>query len=283
MAQDRPSLSVLGIWPILLGLLPSCGTSLATRAAAKGGDAVTQWTLIAEDNGDGSSNWRTLAMMHMAMHDSLNAARPRYARWSAPLVGEPGGSGTDPDVAMAAAAYEVLWLLHPQRRADTERALVTVLRQYPNEARTAASLALGKAIGRAVVERRSHDGFARVRLFEWDEQPGRWRPTPTSFETSPTNDIAPFLFTRADEVATVPPPSLDSAGFRRELGETQRLGAKLSQDRTPEQTAEARFWAYQSSQLGFVELAVRLLAAHLCWRRSSLMSPTQSCTSLLRT
>jgi len=256
---------VLRLWlmAVLPGLLPSCAASLATRAAEKGGDAVTSWTLIADDYGDGSPNWRTLAVMHMAMHDSLNAARPRYARWSPPVADEPRGRGADPDVAMAAAAYEVLWLLHPQRRADTERALATILRRYPQDASTAAGLDLGKIVGRAAVERRAHDGFERVGLFQGNDQAGHWRPTPTSFESSSTNDIAPFLFTRVDEVGTLlPPPSLDSAEFHRQLAETARLGAKLSIDRTSEQTAKARFWAYQSSQRGFVELAVRLVAAH---------------------
>lgn len=264
VAESRPSVAASGTWliGILLGLLSSCAAPLATQAEHRGGDAVTQWTMIADDYGDGNSNWRTLAVMQMAMHDALNAVQPRYARWFPPAPEEPKDSGAEAEVAMAAAACEVLLLLHPQRRTDTERALATVLDRYPHDGSTAAGLELGKAIGRAAVKRRAHDGFERVQLFEGDNRLGRWRPTPTSLETSPTNDIAPFLFSRSDEVATVPPPALNSAEYRRQLRETQLLGAKLSADRTPEQTAEARFWAYQSSQRGFVELAVRLLAAH---------------------
>jgi hypothetical protein len=66
-------------------------------------DAVTRWTAVADRYGNGAANWRTLAIMHMAMHDALNAARPVYERWSAAAPDEPIAQGANPEVAMAAA------------------------------------------------------------------------------------------------------------------------------------------------------------------------------------
>lgn len=68
--------------------LASCA-SLATMAERRGGDAVTQWRLIADYYGNGAANSRTLAIMQMAMHDALNAAHPLYeqkhASWPSSL------------------------------------------------------------------------------------------------------------------------------------------------------------------------------------------------------
>ena len=82
---------------------------------------VIEWTMLADEFGGGGANWRTIAIMHRAMHDAVNAARPVYARWSPPLPGEPAANGATPEIAMAAAAHQTLLLLNPERRAETER------------------------------------------------------------------------------------------------------------------------------------------------------------------
>jgi hypothetical protein len=223
---------------------------------------VTQWTLIADYYGEGQANWRTLAMMHTAMHDALNAAHATYGRWWPRASGEPAADGAVPEVAMAAAASEVLSLLHPKRAADTATVFADSIARFPDGAGKVAGIALGRAIGRAVVERRARDGFHNAHLFQGREGLGRWRPTPTSFETSQTNEVHPFLFDDVSEVPSEPPLALDTPRYLHELAETRRLGGIHSSERTPEQTTEAYFWAYQSSQRGFVDLAVRLFAAH---------------------
>jgi len=241
-------------------LAESCA-SLATTAQQRGAGAVTQWTLIGDYYGRGAANWRSLAILHMAMHDALNAAHSTYARWCPAEPDEPGAAGASPEVAMAAAAHEVLSLLHPDHRAETAASWQSVLAQYPDDAGKAAGEQLGAAVGRAAVARRNHDGFEVVHFFPPEGAPGRWRPTPNAFATSRTNDSRPFLFAAAAELPSVPPPALGTPQYLRELDETRRLGALASSERTAEQTEHAQFWAHQSSQRGFVDLAVRLLAA----------------------
>jgi hypothetical protein len=241
--------------------LAACAT-LATKAERRGGDTVTQWTLIGDHYGNGVANWRTLAIMQMAMHDALNAAHAAYGRWSPASAGEPAADGANPEVAMAAAAAEVLVTLHPEREAETETALATILARYPDDASKAAGRRLGLAIGRAAVAQRAHDGFDKVHFFPGDEAPGRWRPTPSLFATSRTNDIRPFLFPTASDLPGLPPPRLGTPLYLQQLTETRSLGGLHGSKRTPEQTVAAQFWAYQNSQRGFVNLAVRLLAAH---------------------
>jgi hypothetical protein len=240
--------------------LAACG-SLASQAERRGADAVTEWTLIADFYGDGASNWRTLAIMHMAMHDALNAAHPVYARWTPAAADEPPAAGAAPEVAMAAAAEAVLEQLHPRHAADTAEAFATVLARYPDGPPKTAGVALGRAIGRAAAAGRADDGFYQVRYFPGDEAVGRWRPTPPDFGTSPTNSIRPFLFSSVAEVPSEPALVLGSPVYVEQREQTRAIGGRTSTVRTPEQTNDAYFWAYQSSQRGFIELAARLLAA----------------------
>lgn len=260
MASLRATIHPTLVWLPCLALA-ACA-SLATEAQRRGGDAVTEWTLIGDCYGNGAANWRTLAVLQTAMHDALNAAHPVYGRWSPAGAGEPAVDGANPEVAMAAAAVEVLSTLHPEREAETKAAFASVMAHYPDDASKAAGRRLGSAIGRAAVARRARDGFEKVHFFTGDDRPGRWRPTPSLLETSRTNDIRPFLFATARDVPALPPPRLGTPLYRQELGETRSLGGRRGSGRTAEQTAAAFFWASQTGQRGFVNLAVRLLAAH---------------------
>jgi hypothetical protein len=224
-------------------------------------DSVTRWSKVADRYGNGAANWRTLAIMHRAMHDALNASRPIYERWSAATPDEPAAEHANPEVAMAAAAREVLVRLHPDRASETADEYAKALAGVPDDAGVRAGIALGSAIGRAAVERRARDGVDRVREFQGSDAPGRWRPAPTAFATSRTNDIRPFLFEDAHAVPSVPPPLLGSPAYQEQLEDVRRVGGSRSSRRTAEQTDDAYFWAYQSSQRGFVDLAVRLFAA----------------------
>ncbi len=59
-----------------LAILVVCTAASPTLAR----DAVADWTITADRLGHGNANWRTLAIMHQAMHDAVNAAVPIYAR-----------------------------------------------------------------------------------------------------------------------------------------------------------------------------------------------------------
>lgn len=240
----------------------ACCACMTSGLAAESGDPVTRWTLIADEYGHGSANWRTLAIMHRAMHDALNAAHPVYARWAPLTADEPAADGALPEVAMTASAYQVLLLLHPDRHDDTEQAVKSALSSFADGPDKQAGVRLGTAIGTAAVRRRSDDGSTSAREFVGSNQPGHWRPTPVLHMTSSTNDTRPFLFAATSDVPSVPPPALGSAVYEQQRAETRRLGGASSTDRTGQQTEHALFWAYQSSQRGYVYLGVKLLEAH---------------------
>ena len=100
----------------------------ATWCADRCDAVITDWSLTALQvikAADGYQNpltaTRSLAMMHLAMHDAANAARPRYQRYalaaqSAPSAATAMASATKADAAVGAAtaAHDVLAALYPQ-------------------------------------------------------------------------------------------------------------------------------------------------------------------------
>ncbi|MGI4954370.1 MAG: vanadium-dependent haloperoxidase [Janthinobacterium lividum] len=222
---------------------------------------VTTWTDKADQLGNGNANWHSLAIMHMAMHDALNAVRPIYVRWAPPRPDEPPAAGAAPQAALEAAAATVLEGLHPDRRRDIAALLEVRMTEVPRGPTRDEGLALGRAIGAATLARRSNDGFNQVLLFPGSDVPGVWRPTPPRHQSSATTRTQPFLFAGRSTLMGVPPPEPGSPRYRADVDAVRRIGGAVSTERTPEQTAAAIFWAYQSTQRGYVQLAATLIDA----------------------
>ncbi len=245
---------------LLLAFIAGCaGPVTLTQEDA---DAVTEWTLEADRTGHGGANWHTTAIMHQAIHDAANAVEPRYVRWAPPAPDEPPGGGASLPAAIAAAARTVLIALHPSDDREIGAVYARALARLTPGPAVDRGIALGEAIGRAAVARRANDGFRSVRPFAAATANGRWRPTPPNFATSYTTDSVPFLFPSREQPGAKPPPPPFSPEASADALFTREIGGIDSPKRTPEQTAAARFWAFQSSQRGFIRLAVRLLYAH---------------------
>jgi len=225
-------------------------------------DPVTEWSLLADRVANGAANWRTMAIMHQAMHDARNAAAPAYARWFPPTPDEPPGTGADPDAAMAAAARRVLAAEHPDHQEAIWQAYQHALDRIPDGPARQAGVVLGDAVGAAAVARRARDGFQSIRPFPVGTAVGAWRKTPPEFRASYTTDTRPFLFAGDKDLQPQPPPALGTPRFLEVVAEVQRIGSLESDARTPAQSEAAKYWAYQSGQRGYVHLVVALLDAH---------------------
>ena len=247
---------------IIVAIAFAAGMPLVAPAQAE--DAVTEWTVQADWLGDGGANWHTLAVMHMAMHDAAQTVAHDYARWFPGDV-DRATSGLPTEVSqeatIASAAATILLALHPGSPDETRALLRRALAHVPAGPEKEGGIALGEAIGREVLIQRQADGYRRIHPFAADTRPGRWRPAPPDFQGSNTTDARPFLFAGRTWPGERPPPSEGSGAFDRDVVEINALGSAQSTMRTPAQTEEAEFWAYQSSQRGFVLLAVQLLDA----------------------
>ena len=193
---------------------------------ATGGDAVTVWNanagvaataacLAPLDNPLHES--RIYAMMHVAIHDALNAIDRRSRPYAFDAQAEAGAS---PDAAVAAAARDVLvpliaqlpLELHTQACIDAgvasvEAAYTTALAAIPDNQAKAQGIAVGQAAAAAILDLRADDGAVGPFLnfaCPQDTNPGEYQCTPgTPFIAFQVwENVIPFVLTAQ---LTVPP------------------------------------------------------------------------------
>jgi hypothetical protein len=209
---------------------------------------------------------RTLAMMHAAIHDALNAIDRRYDAY---YFEGPGASGASPDAAVAAAAHTVLvgtiaGFGTPAQKANAqalaEQAYVASLARVPAGPPRDAGVAIGRAAGAAICLLRKDDGATRDASYTPGTGIGKWRPHPNPVPANPPianpdaakgyapsafpgwGSVTPFTLLSASQYWLPGPPALSSPTYARDYNEIKSLGGKVSTARTAEQTEIARFW-----------------------------------------
>jgi hypothetical protein len=224
------------------------------------GNAVTHWNTVATDAfapTEGTNPMmqsRTLAILHAAIHDALNAIDRRFESYTPGLAKAPGASR---DAAVASAAREVLVALVPGQAGLVEAEYRRVLAAFPpGEAKT-SGIALGQASAQATLSRRQADGAEAAAQPPYVPQPGpgeyQFTP-PFNFAAQPGwGRVRPFVI-RLEEHALEGPQPLSSVQYARDLAYVKAIGHIASRIRTPEQSEIARFW-YEDSPLGWNRIA----------------------------
>ncbi len=217
---------------------------------------ATAYQVIKASNGyaDPMAASRVLAMMHLAMHDALNATRPRYATYTQ-LAHD---AGADPAVAAVTAAHDVLVALFPQQK-DTllKAALDKSIVDAGKGADVVRGSALGKAAAAAMLQARSADGSDGSESYREGTQPGEYRFTPPfDFVAAPHwRSVQPFALTSPSQFRSAPPPALNSAEYARAFDEVKYGGSdRPDAARTQDQTHYAAFW-YEFSDIGWNRIA----------------------------
>jgi PAP2 superfamily len=242
-----------------------CGMAVLAPPA-HAADAVTRWSEFAiRPNEDGDYDWHSVVLMHAAIHDTLNAIRPRFAPWtdrsSAGSPVEPRVDA-DPQAAVASAAHAILSAgASAEDRAKVDALLAAALDAVPDRPGKRAGVELGRAIAATTRARRAADFRVPLDDFSTGSEPGVWQPTPPFFLIAKVGRYQPFAFSLDEPAPLPPPPALGSSAYLEALAEVRELGALESARRTPAQTSAAVFWAGQTSHRNFHALAIRLLAA----------------------
>jgi hypothetical protein len=195
-------------------------------------------------------------MMHLAMHDAINAVLARYR----PHTFRGRDPRADPLAAAAQAAHDVLLALYPGARARLASELKETLKEAPDAPSRDRGVALGRRAARAQLDARRDDGWDAAGTFVFDARPGSYRSTPpwNGFVLQPGfRSARGFGIPAPDRFRPAPPPSLGSAAFTTAFDEVKRLGASQSSARTSEQTGYAIWW------MEFVEGSVNRLARQL--------------------
>ena len=215
---------------------------LAVRA-----DVVTDWyatasAVTAANPPGGVFVPRSLAIVHLAIHDAVNAVDRRYEPYA---VDVKAPAGTSLHAAAAGAAYGALLALYPLQKPYLDNALQVSLAKQPEAPGKTESAEFGRGIGQKLVELRKDDGSATDVAAPPLATPGSWKPTPPSPGASVIGRwprVKPIFLKSGDQFKAAPPLDYRSEAYAREINEVKRLGAVNSTERTADQTAAAIFW-----------------------------------------
>ena len=236
-----------------VGCLAACG---GNAQAALDPQVVLDWSgharavLQAETGSqDPLVGTRSLAMVHIAMHDAVNAVDRRYQPYAATTIDEQ----SDAVAAVATAAHDVLVGLFPARASSLDAKLVDSLAAVPDGSAETKGIALGRQVAAAILQRRANDGSAASVSYAPSAGAGRFQFVPpfdgVMFRPE-WRFVTPFALNSASQFRSVPPPSLDSAKYRDDFNEVKATGVLGGSSRTAEQTTYARFW-YEDSDIGW--------------------------------
>jgi hypothetical protein len=242
--------------------IAALGLIVAFTAGAARADVITDWNQTTHDvlkagRVAGGPAARTLAMVHVAMSDAINAVQDRYTRYIALEVAMPNASA---EAAAASAAREILIQLYPAQKSIVEDAYAASIKAVPDGAARTDGVALGSKIAAAVQADRATDGTSAPDTYRPHASPGVWVPTtlPITAQYARAN---PWVLKSADQFRPLPPPQLASTLYARDYNETKNLGSAKSTTRTPEQTAAVKFWTQANLGPAWQQAARQLSAA----------------------
>jgi hypothetical protein len=263
---------------VFLTLVTLLVLAFAARAATAEADAVTAWNANASravtgpgcfaPTNDPIHEARLYAVMHLAVHDALNAidrrSRPYAFTTLRPL---PGAS---PDAAVATASRDVIVALLRQLPtftqgcaagvASAEADYAAALAAIPDGPAKEQGVGLGRAAAAVMLAVRAGDGSDDTPAtpladpsYPQGTRPGEWRFTPGfPFAFLPKfGDVTPFVLRSSTQFRPGPPDPVTGRKYAADFNEVKRLGGDGAPGGTPsartaEQTAIALFWVETS-------------------------------------
>lgn len=205
---------------------------------------------------------RAHAMMHVAIHDALNAVIPVYRRFAY--------RGSDffahPIAAAVQAAHDVVLSQYPGEQARVDAELANWLARIPNGSHKARGITLGRQSAAAILALRTGDGWDFQGTYASSSGLGAYQTTPpwNGFVLQPGFRFAkPFGLRGPDQFRPAPPPELDSRRYAVAFNEVKEFGRADSLVRTLDQTRYAVWW------MEFTEGSMNRLARQLVTQRQT--------------
>src|SRR5438093_12035062 len=224
-----------------------CAAALALAAVVLAGPLCADADVVTDANAraaDVASKFpgtppavRIMAFVQVSVFEAVNAITGRYPPLQAKINAAPGSSV---DAAVAAATRTALSKLMPAQQAAIDADYEAALKLVPDGPAKSNGIAVGEQAATACL----------TRVDEGLSVPDTYRPhaaagvyVPTMLSAVPNwGKRKPWVMTSGPPFRPAPPPALTSEKWTRDYNEIKALGAKNSTQRTPEQTAIARFW-----------------------------------------
>jgi membrane-associated phospholipid phosphatase len=265
LADLRRSLANLFARPArLLGTLAAALLAITVTSSASA-DEVTRWNQIATDasivaNTNPLRESCVFSILHVAIHDAVNAVDSRYEPYLPRTSQAPGASV---EAAIAAAGHDTIVALLPDTKVTCDAALEEMLRTISDDSKKTAGLEVGRAAAAAILAARENDGENRTVQYTPGTKPGDYRPTPPDFKPAAQThwgSVTPFVLKSSAQFRPGEPPAVNSSRALADIEEVKAIGGSKSVTRTAEQSEIVRFW-YESSPQGWTRIAREVAAA----------------------
>ena len=246
--MNRHRVRIAGLLAVIMtiGVMP---TASAAAAQVEVPDQVLAWNLHAYNElivvkGQAPPiAVMHFAMVHGAIYDAVNAIDGGFEPYLGAPEAEPSYSI---DAAAAAAGYQVLLNVVPDRAAQLAGYYAASLEAIPDGAAEDGGVAVGNAAAAAMIAERTGDGRFGDPSFSVGTEPGQWRPLAPGLAGNNlrwVGDVKPFLVPDAAQFATDGPLPLTSSDYASEFEQVKTLGRSTGSTRTADQTDQARFWS----------------------------------------
>jgi hypothetical protein len=199
---------------------------------------------------------RAMAIVHIAMFDSVNAVLGGYRSYS----GIPKEKGpVSLDAAVAQAAHDTLSALYPSQAAKFDSFLADDLAAVHSKPERNGGVSLGHHAAVAVRELRNSDGSQVPEpqlgtTYFTSNQPGHWRQDPIGQQSialgAHWGECRPFVLQFGSQFRVPPPPAMNSQEYTDAYNEAMSVGGDgvhTLTSRTPEQSFIGIFWAYDGT------------------------------------
>lgn len=196
---------------------------------------------IAHDNFDDFSvNLRGIAMMHLAMHDALNAIVPVYEQYAL----DARRPFAHPTAAAAQAARDVLVNIYPDQQAVFDAELAERLDGIAAGFRKSQGIQLGHDAAAAIIEDRQGDAMDVFGEYTPGSAPGDYQFVPPfDFLFRPAfGESRPFGLNSGEQFRPPPPPALTSSQYAQAYNEVKAFGILNGSSRSDDQTHRALWW-----------------------------------------
>lgn len=195
---------------------------------------------------------RAVPMVHLAVHDALNAVVPVYEQYAY----NESHPEAHPVAAASQAAHDVMTDLFPNYTESITELHHQWLDDVPEGNAKEQGISLGNKAAEAILEKRENSGYDSEGEFNPGNEPGEYRITPPFDEPIGTGwpDTEPMAMTSPDQFRPGPPPAVDSEAYSRDFEEVKRLGRKASEDRTDDQT-QIGYWFAEYPTVAFPEFS----------------------------
>lgn len=264
MVVHTKSLPTIAGMTLLTVLAVGRPTDAACPYPVGGQSTIEQWNWIAENivvlaSPDGAGALQNEGLVYMgyvaaAVNDAVVAieggSKP-YAYRPRTVAQRQAAANASADAAIIEAAYRVLQWHFAGQAATLDTCHREALAPLINGSAKTNGVAVGAAAAAALLSARANDGLQPIGTVSTIEDPfcgpGGYRQTPgTGWALGPQTpwlgDVRPFMLREGGQFGAPPPPRLDSRRWFEQFDEVSRFGSLTSTDRTPEQTAIARFW-----------------------------------------